>query len=1042
MPYKYSTKKEGEKPMRQVKAILILSILFSGLIGMGVVFAEVPLSAPGMVEGVGTHFELTSSKYLNITVESAESINLRLESIPEIVTMRIESTSVATSTVITLGGFVPQTTYYKYEDNYHNLEVFSTDENGRYSYTQDISIPHLVFILPGPGTKFISDNATGGDCTSIGTWDGGTKTCTLTGDVYETVQIDSSGVTLDGNGYRIRATGRHGVYISQKTGVTIKNLTVDFSAHGIYLYFSGYNTLTNNTASTNHDGIALWYSTGNTLTANTMTGNDYNFTMEGRLIESDYIQDIDTSNLVDGKPVYYLKNATGLTIDNSTNAGTVYCINCDGVTVRDLMLSHNGAGVFLWSTQNSRIENITASNNSTGIWLMYSNSNTITNNTASNNSRGIRIQYSNNNTLTSNTSSNMGIQLELQKSNSNTLSNNNLTNNTSSLVAAGLYMVDSSTNILRSNTTSNNDKNFVLFGGLDADYDNDIDASNLVDGKPIYYLKNVLGQTIDNSTNAGTVYCINCDGVTVRDLMLSHNGVGVFLWNTQNSRIENINTTNMYWGIRLDYSNGNTIAHNAPSQNGTGIRLFYSNNNNVMSNTLDLNSGIAIELYFASSNTLANNTGTCGWYGFGISLYASNDNTLTCNAITPNNVSGNPEGIRLYGSSHNVLTTNTVSGIERGITIANAPSYTASNNHIYNNNFINNTTQAHVFSGTDNIFNLAEPTGGNYWSNWITPDNDNDGFVDYPYIFTGGQDNLPLAQQKSCLPPGDTLPPTTSILLSGTSGNNGWFKSDVEVTLVATDNEGGSGVARTEYSFDGLNWNPYTAPFVVSTEGTTTVYYRSTDNAGNVEATKEVTTKIDKTSPSIVINAPVDEGAYVLNANILADWSATDSLSGLAEATGAVPGGVAIDTATAGIKTFSVTATDNAGNSSNKTLTYRVGYNKTDFLPPIKEAPQLSVFKSGRTVPAKFQLTDANGSCVSSAVANFKYQFLSDTAEGELVEGISTSAATTDSLFRYDPADCQYIFNWDTSGILPGKYNIYAILDDSTSITGQVGIRE
>jgi len=46
--------------------------------------------------------------------------------------------------------------------------------------------------------------------------------------------------------------------------------------------------------------------------------------------------------------------------------------------------------------------------------------------------------------------------------------------------------------------------------------------------------------------------------------------------------------------------------------------------------------------------------------------------------------------------------------------------------------------------------------------------------------------------------PPDQTPPTTTIFYSGTLGNNGWYVSDVEVTLSATDNVGGSGVAETK----------------------------------------------------------------------------------------------------------------------------------------------------------------------------------------------------------------------------------------------------
>ena len=148
-------------------------------------------SFPGTTEGTGIHFEITDSEYLNIVLDSTEKINLRMESMPEMLTMEIGPVSSSTpSAQIALSGFEPSTTYYKYQDDYHNLIKFTTDENGGYSYTQDLSESHLVFIQPRKSTKFIKDDSTGGDCSSIGNWDNATKTCILTTDVNETIQID------------------------------------------------------------------------------------------------------------------------------------------------------------------------------------------------------------------------------------------------------------------------------------------------------------------------------------------------------------------------------------------------------------------------------------------------------------------------------------------------------------------------------------------------------------------------------------------------------------------------------------------------------------------------------------------------------------------------------------------------------------------------------------------------------------------------------------------------------------------------------------
>jgi plastocyanin len=100
----------------------------------------------------------------------------------------------------------------------------------------------------------------------------------------------------------------------------------------------------------------------------------------------------------------------------------------------------------------------------------------------------------------------------------------------------------------------------------------------------------------------------------------------------------------------------------------------------------------------------------------------------------------------------------------------------------------------------------------------------------------------------------DTVPPVTTISLSGTLGTNGWYTSNVEVSLSPSDDW--SGVAKTEFSFDNVAWTAYTSPFSIATEGTTIVYYRSTDVIGNVEAPLSHTVKIDKSGPtgSVVIN--------------------------------------------------------------------------------------------------------------------------------------------------------------------------------------------
>jgi len=186
----------------------------------------------------------------------------------------------------------------------------------------------------------------------------------------------------------------------------------------------------------------------------------------------------------------------------------------------------------------------------------------------------------------------------------------------------------------------------------------------------------------------------------------------------------------------------------------------------------------------------------------------------------------------------------------------------------------------------------------------------------------------------------DVTPPTTTLTTSGTHGTNDWYTSNVLVTLSAIDNVGGSGLPKTEYNLDNTAWIPYTLPFTISDEGTTTVNYRSTDNAGNVEETKSNTVKIDKTLPEVSITTPIDGATYIQHEVILADWSVSDSISGIATQSGTVPSGSAIDTAMVGTKTFTVTATDYASNQNTISVTYIIespAESTKDIIDDIKE---------------------------------------------------------------------------------------------------------
>ncbi len=392
----------------------ITMLAFSLLAGVGMVQAGIGLPNVHQQTGfsnalemhvrlnaTGTHFELSNSNYLNVVLDSSESVKSTLESMPQMVIMNIESSSSATTTKIIMRGLAPHTSYQKYEDDYHKLVTFTTDGNGSYAYTQDLSKPHFVFIQPKPGkvsknstiadpadtlpsTIFILDDATGGNCTLIGTWDNSTKTCALTMDLTSNIQIDSNNITLEGNRHTL--TGNNtgsGVYLVSKGGVTIKNLNVKNFSSGILLYYGYENTLTNNTANLNYNGIYLNRGGNNTVIDNIANSN-YNgiYLLFG-----------------DGE-----SRGRNTLINNTANL-------------------NQGSGIVLGyvETNNTLIGNNASNNNNFGIYLAYSsNSNTLFGNNASNNLGGISLNYSSNNTLEGNTAisnNNFGIRLGLSPDN-------------------------------------------------------------------------------------------------------------------------------------------------------------------------------------------------------------------------------------------------------------------------------------------------------------------------------------------------------------------------------------------------------------------------------------------------------------------------------------------------------------------------------------------------------------------------------------------------------------------------------------------------
>lgn len=285
--------------------------------------------------------------------------------------------------------------------------------------------------------------------------DGGAVIVHPTSSEDHTFHITTDDVTIDG--FRIEKDDifsnqwEGGIFLDSVSNVTLSNNTVVKHTHGIYLNFSNDNILDNNSVSEHMNGIYLHFSFGNMLRNNAMQSNHFNFgayTFNGNLDN-----DIGVDNLVDGKPIYYLVNQSDVVLDSSIDYGTIYCINCNNISVMDQTIGDNTHGLFLYNSEGVVLDNITISNTMTGVYS-YGSSGILLNNSVISGSvfEGVNFMESYNNVVVNNILEDNYVGFNLYYSGDN-LIYNNLFNN--------MVNVESEGSMNTWNTTLTNSINIV-----------------------------------------------------------------------------------------------------------------------------------------------------------------------------------------------------------------------------------------------------------------------------------------------------------------------------------------------------------------------------------------------------------------------------------------------------------------------------------------------------------------------------------------------------------------------------------------------------
>lgn len=242
---------------------------------------------------------------------------------------------------------------------------------------------------------------------------------------------------------------------------------------------------------------------------------------------------------------------------------------------------------------------------------------------------------------------------------------------------------------------------------------------------------------------------------------------GILLDNATNGRIEWNNLTNNYEGICLEKSPYNFIANNTISFNYIGILLHSSSYNYCMHNNVFNNSWHGLAYSCLGFNVIAYNqiysnqqTGisfSCA----GTTLMMRNeiwDNfdgfvlEGATNIVKYNNISSNRnDGIFIqHYYDTEIMFNNITMNIRYGVYVLPDTNYTK----MHHNNFKGNNGAGDIYDpihvqvrdeSLKTRWNLSNE--GNYWSDWVSPDDDHNGIVDQPYLInssTGAKDHYPL----------------------------------------------------------------------------------------------------------------------------------------------------------------------------------------------------------------------------------------------------------------------------------------------------------
>lgn len=224
-------------------------------------------------------------------------------------------------------------------------------------------------------------------------------------------------------------------------------------------------------------------------------------------------------------------------------------------------------------------------------------------------------------------------------------------------------------------------------------------------------------ENIRSSDRGNGIHLFNVSGAKIINNEVWHTRDGIYIDTSNRNELINNHLHDLRYGIHYMYSQHNLVRGNLTEYTRTGYALMQSHHLTVENNISRHDESYGILMNFITYSTVKNNQ-----------VIAVSQSSKIIHDENSEQMSGaEGKALFVYNSPFNEISYNTLADSEMAIHITAG----SDDNKIHHNNFTNNINQVKYVSNRPQEWSQAD--GGNYWSDYMGFDLDQDGLGDAPY---------------------------------------------------------------------------------------------------------------------------------------------------------------------------------------------------------------------------------------------------------------------------------------------------------------------